>query len=177
MAIGTKVNLAKTKEYFVNEGNKIGYMDTEWSSEFNSSAPHLVAGEALVKGRAVYVYDEDASGNFVIKMCASTSQATKRAIGVAMFDAKNGEECAIETEGLFKMLAGGSISAGDVLTATSASVGGTTQYGVVVAATAAAQDNTSKVVTAGTPICGIALNDATSGGTVYVKFLCAVALA
>lgn len=160
MAVKNKVNLAKTWEYFVNEGNKIGYMDTEYGTEFNSDALHLVADEDLVKGRAVYLSD-----SMKIKMCDTTHQD---AIGVAMFDCKKDEECAIETEGLFKMIAGDTITAPAKVSATSATISSATEKGVVTTQTNATQSAPAS------PVCGIALNDATAGGVVYVKFHCAL---
>lgn len=163
MALGTVTKLAKTKEYFVNEGNKIGYMDTAYGSEFNSSALKLVAGEDLIKGRAVYLSD-----SMTISMCDATHHDC---IGVAMFDCKSGEECAIETEGLFKMIAADAITAPAKVTATSATISSVSQKGVVTTATATTQDASTKVVTLGTATCGIALNDAAAAGdVVYVKF-------
>lgn len=131
------------KEYLVNEGNKIGYMDASFGSDLALNQKRLTADGDLTKGQVVYV-----SGDMKVK---ATTAATKAVIGVAMFDAKDGEDIAVECEGLFKLTASGSITAGAEV---EAAVGG-------------------KVATAsGTPtkVIGIALNDASDGEDVYVKF-------
>lgn len=131
------------KEYLVNEGNKIGYMDASFGSDLALNQKRLTADGDLTKGQVVYV-----SGDMKVK---ATTAATKAVIGVAMFDAKDGEDIAVECEGLFKLTASGSITAGAEV---EAAVGG-------------------KVATAsGTPtkVIGIALNDTSDGEDVYVKF-------
>ena len=68
-----------------------------------------------------------------------------------MFNAKTGEEVAVETEGLFKMKASASITAGDLVESAAdgkvATVGGTV-----------------------TKTIGVAINNATKDTAVYVKF-------
>lgn len=152
---------AYEKDYFISEGNKIGYM-----SEYDLDTldqKKIIAGEDLHKGQLVYVSD-----NFKVKAC-DTSHG--EAIGVVMLSVKSGEPVAIETEGLFRITAGETITAGDKLSAgqytDSASV---THKGVAKKATEMSQDSSTKAVTLPTKTIGVALNGATAGGDVYVKF-------
>lgn len=133
------------KNYLINEGNQIGYMPTEWAgSGMALSEKKLVASGAITKGQVVYV-----SGDLTVSATAGASAAV---LGVAMFDAADGEPVAVECEGLFSLTAGGAISAGAQV---ESAAGG-------------------KVATKGstvTKIIGIALNAATSDGDeVIVKF-------
>lgn len=134
-------------DYFVNEGNKIGAMPTEFGVDGNGGTTlvekKLVADGAITKGQLVMVSDD-----FTVKTC--TAAAGKYCIGVAMFDAADGAPVVVETEGLFKLTAGGSITAPAEL----------------------APADGGKVVTAssGDKVVGVALNDASSDGAVYVKF-------
>lgn len=156
-------------EYFISEGNKLGYMDTHYSAFLQSAGKKLVAGEDLKKGQLVYIHDEDPTNAIVVKACCTGN--VDNCIGVAMFDTANGEDVAVETEGLFKVIAGGSISAGALVSAgqyTDAS--SNVHKGVVVTATALAQDSSTKAITLPTKVVGIALCDATAGNYVYVKF-------
>lgn len=131
-------------KYNINEGNQIGYMPTEFNSSGALVEQKLVADGALVAGQVVYV-----SGNMKVK---ATAAATAAVIGVAMFDAKDGEPVAVECEGLFELTASAAITAGALV---ESAAGG-------------------KVATiGGTPVkaIGIALNDATTDGDhVIVKF-------
>lgn len=131
-------------KYNVNEGNQIGYMPTEFDANGNLVEQKLVADGDLTAGQVVYVSDE-----MKVKATAAASAAV---LGVAMFDAKNGEPVAVECEGLFKLTAAGAISAGALV---ESAAGG-------------------KVATVGetvTKTIGIALNDAAADGDpVFVKF-------
>jgi predicted RecA/RadA family phage recombinase len=131
-------------KYNVNEGNQIGYMPTEFDTNGNLVEQKLVADGDLTAGQVVYI-----SGNMKVK---ATTAASAAVLGVAMFDAKDGEPVAVECEGLFKLTAAGAISAGDLV---ESAAGG-------------------KVATVGetvTKTIGIALNAATADGDpVFVKF-------
>lgn len=144
-------------DYFVNEGNKIGAMPTEFGVDGNGGTTlvekKLVAGEAIKKGQLVAVYDA-----WTVKV--ATAATGDYVIGVAMFDAANGDPVVVETEGLFKLTAGGSITAPALLSPA--------DDGKVVTATAPTVSGGAYV--AGTKVVGVALNDASSNGAVYVKF-------
>jgi predicted RecA/RadA family phage recombinase len=131
------------KDYFIGEGNKIGYLPTEFGSNLALSEKTLKAGADLVKGQVVILSD-------ALTVVPSTAPS-KFVLGVAMFDAKINEPVSIETEGLFKLTASAAITAPAEIEASTA----------------------GKVVTAGgTPVkvIGIALTDASTDGDVYVKF-------
>lgn len=129
--------------YFVSEGNKIGYMPTEFGSNGTLVETKLVADGDVKKGQVVYVSD-----SMKVKV---TSAGSEPVLGVAMFDAKDGDPVAVETEGLFKLTAGASITAGCFVSCGA--------NGKVVTTTSTAQ----KI--------GIALNDASADGDpVFVKF-------
>ena len=128
------------REYLINEGNQIGYMDASFDTGLNLVQKKLVAGADVQKGQVVYI-----SADMTVSPTTGTSAAV---LGVAMMDCKAGEPIAVECEGLFKLTAAGSITAG----AKVASAAG----GKVAAGT----ENTI----------GIALNTASADGDVYVKF-------
>ena len=128
------------RDYLINEGNQIGYMDASFDANLNLVQKKLVAGADLQKGQVVYV-----SGDMTV---APTSGASAAVLGVAMADAKAGEPVAVECEGLMKLTASGTIAAGaKVVSAAGGKV-------------AAGTENTF----------GIALSAATAGGDVIVKF-------
>lgn len=130
-------------KYNINEGNQIGYMPTEFNQNGALVEQKLVADGALTAGQVVYISDE-------MKVKATTA-ASAAVLGVAMFDAKDGEPVAVECEGLFKLTAAGSISAGALV---ESAAGG-------------------KVATVGQTVVktiGIALNDASTGDPIIVKF-------
>lgn len=91
--------------YFINEGNKIGYVDTKFDAGLNLQAKKITASAAIEKGQLVKI-----SGDMTV---APTAAATDAVIGVAMFDYKSGDEVVVETEGLVYLTAGGTITAGD----------------------------------------------------------------
>lgn len=129
-------------KYNVNEGNQIGYMPTEFDTNGNLVEQKLVADGDLTAGQVVYI-----SGDMKVK---ATTAATSAVLGVAMFDAKNGEPVAVECEGLFKLTAAGAITAG-------------VQVAAAAGGKVAAADGANKI--------GIALNAATADGDpVFVKF-------
>lgn len=130
------------REYNVNEGNQIGYVPAEFGTDLSLQQKKIVAGANVTKGQVVVV-----SGDMKVSPSAGASDAV---IGVAMFDAKAGEPVAVETEGLFKLTAGATITAGDKVAS-------------------AADGKVGKLGTGGTKI-GIALSSATSDEDVYVKF-------
>lgn len=130
-------------DYFINEGNKIGYMPTEFGSTGEIVEKKIIAGADLKKGQVVELTDA-----LTVK---ATTAASANVLGVAMFDAKAGEPVSIETEGLFKLTANAAITA-PALVESSAD---------------------GKVATVGetvTKTIGLALTDATKDGEVYVKF-------
>ena len=128
------------KEYLINEGNQIGYMDASFDTGLNLVQRKLIAGADVTKGQVVYI-----SGDMTVSPTAGASAAV---LGVAMADTKAGDPIAVECEGLFKLTAAGTIAAG----ARVASAAG----GKVASGT----ENTI----------GVALNAATADGDVYVKF-------
>lgn len=128
------------KDYLINEGNQIGYMDSSFDENLNLVSKKLVAGTDVKKGQVVYV-----SGDLTVSPTTGTTPAV---IGVAMLDTKAGDPIAVECEGLMKLTAGGAITAGSKITAGA--------EGKVVAGT----ENTI----------GVALSSATADGDVIVKF-------
>lgn len=130
-------------KYNVNEGNQIGYMPTEFDANGKLVEQKLIADGNITAGQVVYI-----SGSMKVK---ATTAATSAVLGVAMFDAKNGEPVAVECEGLFKLTAASAITAGaQVAAAASGKV-------------AAAASGANKI--------GIALNTAgADGDPVFVKF-------
>lgn len=129
-----------SKNYLINEGNQIGYMDASFDENLNLVNKKLVAGADVQKGQVLYV-----SGDMTV---SPTTAASPAVIGVAMFDAKAGEPVAVECEGLMKLTAAGTIAAG----ARVASAAG------------------GKVATGTDNTIGVALNAATADGDVIVKF-------
>lgn len=132
--------MAKGHEYLINEGNQIGYLPTEFGANQAIIEKKLIAGKDILKGQVVELTDS--------LTVAPTSAASGNVIGVAMFDAKTGEPVGVETEGLFKLVAGGTITA----------------------PTKVDSGADGKVVAGSTNPIGIALNDADTGEYVYVKF-------
>lgn len=128
-------------DYFISEGNKLGTLPTEFGEGVTLVEKSIKAGTDVKKGQVVEITDDLKVG--------VTSAASAKVIGVAMFDAKIDEDVAVECEGLFKLTASGSITAGDKVDS--------------------AADG--KVATsAGENAIGIALNTATDSNPVYVKF-------
>lgn len=130
-------------EYYINEGNKIGYLPAEFGENLTLEQKKLTASADVVKGQVVEV-----SGDMTV---APTSAASAKVLGVAMFDAKSGENVVVETEGLFKLTASASITAGDIIES-------------------AADGKVAKVGGSAVKALGVALNTVTTGGDVYVKF-------
>lgn len=135
----------KSEDHFVNdykigEGNMIGALPAEFGEDLALNQKAIKAGADLKKGQVVEI-----TGDCVV---SPTSAASAKVLGVAMFDAKKDEEVSVETEGLFKMVAGGTITAGDKV--------------------ASAADG--KVATATENTIGIAITSATADKYVYVKF-------
>ena len=121
--------------YFINEGNKIGYVDTKFDSGLNLQAKKLTASAAIVKGQLVKI-----SGDMTV---APTAAATDPVIGVAMFDYKSGDEVVVETEGLVYLTAGGIITAGAYVGATTGgkcATAGSTDRHVGIAISSAVAD-------------------------------------
>lgn len=131
----------KSKDYLISEGNRIGYMPTEFGTDGKLIETKIVAGAAIKKGQVVEITAD--------MTVSPTTAASDKVLGVAMFDAEEGSPVTIETEGLFKLTAGAPITAGSHVE--SAADG------------AVATSSGSNAV-------GIALNDATKDGNVFVKF-------
>lgn len=131
------------KDYKINEGNMIGAMPAEFDANTNLQQKVLKASADVKKGQVVVI-----SGDMEV---APSSAASAAVLGVAMFDAKEGDPVSVETEGLFRLTASGAITAGAQV---ESAAGG-------------------KVATKGdtvTKVIGIALNTASNGGEVFVKF-------
>lgn len=129
------------KDYKINEGNMIGAMPAEFDANTNLQQKVLKASADVKKGQVVVV-----SGDMTV---APSAEASAKVLGVAMFDAKADEPVSVETEGLFSMTASGAITAGDKVES-------------------AADGKVAKA--AGTNAVGIAINSASNGGEVFVKF-------
>lgn len=131
------------KDYKINEGNMIGAMPAEFDANTNLQQKVLKASADVKKGQVVVI-----SGDMTV---APSTEASASVLGVAMFDAKEGDPVSVETEGLFRLTASGAITAGAQV---ESAAGG-------------------KVATKGdtvTKVIGIALNTASNGGEVFVKF-------
>lgn len=131
------------ENYFINEGNKIGALPAEFGENLDLEQKQLKASADVLKGQVVEI-----SGDMTV---APTSAASKKVLGVAMFDAKSGDPVAVECEGLFKMKASAAITAGAQV---ESAAGG---------AVATAGTTVTKVI-------GLALGDAAKDEYVYVKF-------
>lgn len=129
------------KDYKINEGNMIGAMPAEFDANTNLKQKVLKASADVKKGQVVVI-----SGDMTV---APSAEASAKVLGVAMFDAKADEPVSVETEGLFSMTASGAITAGDKVES-------------------AADGAVAKA--AGTNTVGIAINSASNGGEVFVKF-------
>ena len=129
------------KDYRINEGNMIGAMPAEFDANTNLQQKVLKASGDVKKGQVVVI-----SGDMTV---APSTEASAKVLGVAMFDAKSGEPVSVETEGLFSMKASGAITAGDKVAS-------------------AADGAVAKATDANTV--GIAINTASNGGEVFVKF-------
>ena len=128
-------------DYFINEGNKIGALPAEFGENQELLQKAIKAGANIKKGQVVEITDDC--------IVSPTSAASAKVLGVAMFDAKANEEVAVESEGLFKMIASATITAGDKVES-------------------AADGKVAKL--AGTNSIGIAITSATADEYVYVKF-------
>lgn len=135
----------KSEDHFVNdykigEGNMIGAMPAEFGENQVLNQKVIKAGADVKKGQVVEITDDC--------VVSPTSDASAKVLGVAMFDAKKDEEVSVEAEGLFKMVAGGTITAGSK---------------VVSAADGKVASGTENTI-------GIAISSATADEYVYVKF-------
>ena len=130
----------KGHNYFIGEGNKIGYLPTEFGENQSIEEKKIIAGDNIVKGQVVELTD-----SFTVK---ATSAASANVIGVAVTSAKKGDPIAVETEGLFKLVSAG----------------------VITAPTKVESAADGKVAAVSTSPIGIALNSAGTGEYVYVKF-------
>lgn len=135
----------KNEDHFINdykigEGNMIGALPAEFGDDLALNQLSLKASADVKKGQVVEI-----SGDMTV---APTSASSAKVLGVAMFDAKSGEEIAVEAEGLFKMMASAAITAGDI---------------VESAANGAVATGTTNPI-------GIAINTAAKDAAVFVKF-------
>lgn len=130
------------KDYLINEGNQIGYMDASFDTNLNLVQKKLVAGADITKGQVVYV-----SGDMIV---SPTTAASKAVIGIAMFDTKANEPIAVECEGLMKLTAAGAITAGAQVESAAdgkvATVGGTVTKVIGIALSSAASDGDDVIV-------------------------------
>ena len=130
------------KNYLINEGNQIGYMDASFDANLNLVNKKLVAGANITKGQVVYV-----SGDMTV---SPTTAASKAVIGVAMFDAKSGDPIAVECEGLMKLTASAAITAGSQVESAAggkvATVGGTVTKVIGIALSSASKDGDDVIV-------------------------------
>lgn len=130
------------KNYLINEGNQIGYMDASFDENLNLVNKKLVAGANITKGQVVYV-----SGDMTV---SPTTAASKAVIGVAMFDAKSGDPIAVECEGLMKLTASAAITAGSQVESAAggkvATVGGTVTKVIGIALSAASKNGDDVIV-------------------------------
>ena len=130
------------KNYLINEGNQIGYMDASFDENLNLVNKKLIAGANITKGQVVYV-----SGDMTV---SPTTAASKAVIGVAMFDAKSGDPIAVECEGLMKLTASAAITAGSQVESAAggkvATVGGTVTKVIGIALSAASRDGDDVIV-------------------------------
>lgn len=131
----------KSKDYMINEGNKIGYMPTEFGADGKLIETKIVAGAAIKKGQVVEITAD--------MTVSPTTAASDKVLGVAMFDVEKGDPVTVETEGLFKLTAGASITAGSHIES--------------------AADG-AVATSSGSNAIGIALNDASKDDNVFVKF-------
>jgi predicted RecA/RadA family phage recombinase len=139
-----------SKNYSINEGNKIGYMPTVFGASGNSIVEKkLVASGDITKGQLVEVSD-----NLTVKVATAGSD---KVIGVAMFDAKDGQPIVVDAEGLFRITAAANITAPAVLSAAA--------DGKVITQTAGVPGTSFP-----TPKVGVALSDALLGEDVIMKF-------
>lgn len=132
--------MEKGHEYLVNEGNKIGYLPTEFGENQSIVEKKIVAGANITKGQVVEI-----TADLTV---SPTSASSAKVLGVAMFSAEAGEPVGVETEGLMKLVAAGSITAGDKITSGA----------------------NGKVATGTDNVIGIAVSDAGTDEYVYVKF-------
>lgn len=128
------------KNYLINEGNQIGYMDASFDDGLNLVQKKLVAGADIEKGQIVIVSDD--------MTVIPSDGSSKCVLGVAMFDCKAGEPIAVECEGLMRLTASATITA--------------------PAEIESAADGKVKTAADGKVI-GIALSDASADGDVIVK--------
>lgn len=127
------------KNYLINEGNQIGYMDASFDENLNLVNKKLVAGANLQKGQVVYI-----SADMTVSPTTASSAAV---LGVAMFDAKAGEPVAVECEGLMKLTASAAITAGaKVTSAAGGKVASGTENTIGIALSAASKDGDDVIV-------------------------------
>lgn len=136
-------------DYKVAEGDKIGFLPSEFGTNGQLVERKFVAAGAISKGQLVEVSD-----NLTVKAATAGSD---KVVGVAMFDADDGGNIAFEAEGLFKLKAGAAITAPAVLSAGAS--------GTVVPQTAGVPGTSFP-----TKSVGVALTDAAQNDYVYVKF-------
>jgi len=129
-----------SKNYFVSDGNRIGYMSTVDSSAEDKK---IIANGAITKGKLLMV-----TGDLEVAHATVGSNAL---IGVAMFDTEDTKPVAVECRGLCKLTASGAITAGDRIVA------------------GADGDVASYDVGSPSQIVGIALSSATIGADVFVN--------
>lgn len=90
------------RDYFVNEGNRIGGMEPQ---ALGTTQAKITASVAVTKGDLI-----EMTGNFTVGPAADGSLVV---CGIAANDAAIGEPVVIETEGFVKLVALTAVSAGD----------------------------------------------------------------
>ena len=92
------------RNYYVNEGNKIGGQEPQ---ALGTDQKRIKASAAITKGQLVEV-----SGQWTL---APASEDSVKVVGVAFLDAEIGENVSIDTEGFVKMDFTGTVNPGDKL--------------------------------------------------------------
>ena len=126
-------------DYLISEGEKLGYMPTEFGADGSITESKIVAGADVTKGQILVMSDA--------MTVVPSSAASNQVIGVAMFDAANTKPVSVECRGLVRLTASGAIT---VPTRLKSAAGGK------VAAWVSGTDAADLIV-------GIALSDATDG--------------
>lgn len=128
------------KNYLINEGNQIGYMDASFDENLNLVNKKLIAGANITKGQVLVI-----SGDLTV---IPSDGSSKCVIGVAMADTKAGDPIAVECEGLMYLTTAAAVTAPAEI---EAGADGKVQ-----------KANTGKVI-------GVALSSAGAGEDVIVK--------
>lgn len=124
------------RNYFINEGNKIGHANT---AVLGKAQEALTAKSAVKKGQCVAI-----AGDWQVE--PTTDENATKFIGIAFHDANAGELVMVDTEGFVKLDPADTILAGAELTPTADGKVKTATTGNRVIGTAVAGATTSDVV-------------------------------